>query len=512
MKQKKFRPRLWALIGFYSTLVMVLLIGAIFLVFRRVVQVRYVECMEEQMHTSLAELKESNFNRAAASRIEDRGINVVIYRGNSGKAYYRSTLGPMFYLPSFQQSDTSAVENSASYYDFIYLSDLVRSHLGGKSGSVSITEKNEATGADLTDHRMLYLIGREGSCIYGLSMPLANANLAISMAVDYAAVIWSIGLALSLVVIFIASRYFRRSYQGLVRITNQVANLNFAERCKPGRTAEIYELSQSINKMSDHLQADIMELKQTNERLEEELDKRIQQRRINSELVANISHDLKTPIAVISGCAEGLKEGVAATEKQRETYLETIISESEHMEQIISKLTTLIRAENKSVPLTPKNFDLSVLLDEALSAYLPEAEKNGVTVITDYADSIPVHADRESIRQCLHQYLQNARNYVDENKRIRIRAAQEGNMIRVSVMNSSARIPESEIPMLWDKLYRGDNARSRVAGRAGVGLAIVKSYLDRQGLGYGFQNLDAEVGFWFTVPVAAQAETAKSDR
>lgn len=501
MKKRRFRPSLWVLVGLGMTLFLTLLIGTVFVVFRTVVERRYLNRMKERMEDSLVELQEANFSPDAAKKVEDRGINVLIFRDASGSDCYRSTLGPMFYVPFADRSSAAPVGELAAYYDRIFLSDLVRNHLGGKNGSVCITERNEVVDEDLLSSRELYLIGREGPVLFGLSIHLTNANDAITLAVHWAAIIWSIGWIVCIGIIFLVSRIARNVFLRFNRITGKIAELDFSERCRPKLTRELDELSGSINTMSDRLQESVTELRQTNERLQAELAELERQKKLTTDLIGNISHDLKTPIAVISGCVEGLQEGIAATPEQQARYYETIAYESEQMQGIISRLLALCRAE-RTAPLAPADFDLSAVLDEVLDSFAPEIRTRGLELDTDYVRPLEVHADRASIRQCVWQYVQNAVFYADARKKIRVGARPDGAFIRVSVCNSADPIPDEEASMLWERLYRGDKARSGERGRAGVGLPIVKRILERQGLACGQRNLDEGVEFWFSLPRA----------
>lgn len=508
MNQKKAKPSLWALIAISATIILCVLIGVIFTVFRTVVQRRYVVGMRETLENADRRLRDSQFSHAAAKQIEAEGIGILIFRGKGRESYYRSDLGPMFYLTFPQRTEIPATGSPSTYYDYTYLNDLVRNHLGSRDGSVCITEKNLPAEGNLLDSRELYLIGRQGSFLYGMNMPITNANAALDMAIDYAAVIWAIGLGICLIIIFVASRSAARSNKGLIRITEKISNLDFSERCSRARTGDMDSLAQSINRMSDRLQADIAEMQKANASLERELTERKHQQQLNLELVANISHDLKTPIAIISGCAESLQEGIVTSPEQRAAYYRTIAEENDYMLQIVSKMLAITRAES-SLPLTPSAFDLSLLLDEVIETYAPEIQKRGLKLDVAYDRPLPAFADRRSIRQCLYQYVQNAVFYVDERKHIRVSAKPDGGSILVSVRNSAAPIPEELAARLWDKLYRGDNARSQEDGRAGIGLAIVKSSLERQGFEYGFRNLDDGVEFWFRIPSAAEQNAAK---
>jgi signal transduction histidine kinase len=237
--------------------------------------------------------------------------------------------------------------------------------------------------------------------------------------------------------------------------------------------------------------------------MQAELSERVRQQQISTELIANLSHDLKTPVAIISGYAEGLQEGVARTPEQQQTYYSMILKESEHMQELIWKLLAQSRLDSGEIPLEIEEFDLADLLDDAPDAFQREIERLELAVERDYSHPTPVRSDYESIRQSVGNYVQNAVLHINGGNRVRISTERRGALIRLHVANSSAPIPAEEAKKIWNRLYRGDPARQRHRGEAGLGLSIVKGNMDRLGLACGQQNLDGMVDFWLDIPDAA---------
>ena len=258
--------------------------------------------------------------------------------------------------------------------------------------------------------------------------------------------------------------------------------------------------------MADSLEANIQALTQANDRLKVELAERTRQQRITTELIANLSHDLKTPIAIISGYAEGLLEGIAQSPERQQTYYEMILRESGDMQAIVTKMLALSRLESGETPISPEVFDLAELLGAVLDSFQVELARRGITLERPKDPVCPVCSDYECVLQSVTNYIQNAVFHINNGSAIRVWLEDRGPRVRVCVANSSAPIPAEELPRLWDKLYRGDPSRQRHNGETGLGLAIVKGNMDRLGCPYGCENDEAAgmVVFWLELPKSSQ--------
>ena len=215
------------------------------------------------------------------------------------------------------------------------------------------------------------------------------------------------------------------------------------------------------------------------------------------EFVANVSHELKTPIALIQGYAEGLKEGVNDDEESRNYYCEVIVDEASKMNQMVQKLLTLNQLEfgNKTVSL--ERFDVVDLIRNYLQSSLLLCEQKGVQLKMEDYPPIHVWADEFGVEEVFNNYFTNAMNHVDGEKIIEVQVQPTENKVRVSVFNTGAPIPEDSIAHIWEKFYKVDKARTRAYGGSGVGLSIVKAIMDSMNQSYGVLNYDNGVEFWF---------------
>ena len=501
MKREHRRPRLWTMVAIVATLFMSLLFTGLLFAFRFSLHTEYVSGLQNRLRDALGSLRTNGFTREIAEQLNTDGVGVILYDETTGELIYRSSDKPHALDLRGIKSEDVLIE--VQHTAFEALSLLVSGHLDRADGSFFLTDRHgkiAETADEMLNGRELCLMGREGGALFELYLPVESTNAAINLAIRYARITLAIALVLAMLVIFAASRLAYQTNRGMARIAGQLAELDFSERCPRAKTREVDTLAVSINRMADQLEKSIRELRQTNELLQRELAERTEQQRITTDLFANLSHDLKTPIAIISGYAEGLQEGLARTPEQRGKYYQMILTESEHMQAIVSRMMT-VRSLEQEDPVI-EDFDLAALLNEILAPFQLEIERQGLQLETDYSAPLPVRTDFESVRQSILNYVQNAIYHINNGKLIRIIAKPQGNHIILRVQNSSAPIPEQEIPRLWEKLYRGDSARPRSHGEAGLGLAIVHDNMKRLGQEFGFRNLDGMVEFYLCLPRA----------
>ena len=218
---------------------------------------------------------------------------------------------------------------------------------------------------------------------------------------------------------------------------------------------------------------------------------------MRNEFLGNVSHELKTPIALIQGYAEGLKEGVNDDPESREFYCDVIMDEAGKMNQMVKNLLTLNQLEFGNDEVEFDRFDLVDLIQGVLAScdiLIQQAEAK-----VDFIAEGPLYvwADEFKTEQVVRNYLTNAVHHVDNEKRIEIRVIPKGNVVRVTVFNSGRAIPEEDLSKLWDKFYKVDKAHTREYGGNGIGLSIVKAIMESFHQAYGVQNFDNGVEFWF---------------
>ncbi len=280
------------------------------------------------------------------------------------------------------------------------------------------------------------------------------------------------------------SRQIVRPITEMNYITKKMAALNFEEQLNIEGNDEIAELALSINGLSHKLDKTIGDL--TKEVAREK------------ELLSNVSHELKTPIFLIQGYAEGLKANVAADQEKRDYYSNVIIEESEKMDILVKDLLDLSALKSVGYNLSCEQFELSLLIDQVLLKYEHAFKQKSIMVET-HLQPVSVHADPLRIEQVLLNYLNNAIDHCEGAKIIRVSMKKVDNCTIVSVYNSGRQLPEHEIENLWDSFYKIDKARTRDFGGTGLGLSIVKAIQEAHRQSYGVNNLEDGVEFWFSL-------------
>ena len=209
--------------------------------------------------------------------------------------------------------------------------------------------------------------------------------------------------------------------------------------------------------------------------------------RARREFVANVSHELKTPLALIQGYAEGLQECINDDQESRDFYCEVIIDEAAKMNRMVKKLLTLNQLEFGNDQVVMDSFNVTELVQGVLDSQSLVMEQNGITVdTTDMWDDILCWGDEFKLEEVVTNYISNAINHIDGEKIIRIiYKRMPGNILRISVYNTGKNIPEDELEKVWIKFYKVDKARTREYGGNGIGLSIVKAIMDSFGRKYG---------------------------
>ena len=300
---------------------------------------------------------------------------------------------------------------------------------------------------------------------------------------------------------FFISRRFTRPLIAIGDVANALADLDFSKKYEGAAQDEIGLLGLSVNRLSAHLEQTIAELRASNTRLALEIDEKERIDAMRREFIINVSHELKTPIALIQGYAEGLREGIAETPADRDYYCTTITDEAARMNSMVMQLLSLSKLElgrdMPSIAAVP----LDELVADAVSKTAVLADERDLTVIWQPC-SLTVRTDYAMLEQVVQNYLTNAIRYTRAGGRITLHAAREADGVRLAVTNEGEGVSEDELPRLWDKFYRTDKARVRASGGTGVGLSIVRATADVLGGACGCRNVPQGMEFWFYVPDA----------
>lgn len=309
-----------------------------------------------------------------------------------------------------------------------------------------------------------------------------------------------IGIGATIIGFFVMlyiSRSFSQPILDLASIARRMSQLDFDAHYDVSTEDEIGQLGSDMNFLSDTLKETIGELKSANNELQNDIENKIQIDDMRKEFLSNVSHELKTPIALIQGYAEGLKENINDDPESRDFYLDVIVDEANKMNNMVKKLLDLNHIEFGDSPISIERFDIVELINAVLSATDILVRQKEAKVIFEQKSPVYVWADEYMTEEVVTNYISNALNHISGDKRIEINIEKMEGKVRISVFNTGENIPEDELDKVWIKFYKVDKARTREYGGSGVGLSIVKAIMNAHNRECGVVNKEDGVQFWF---------------
>lgn len=301
------------------------------------------------------------------------------------------------------------------------------------------------------------------------------------------------------IVAWFAVKRFTRPIQELTLLSEKMSNLDFEAKYESGGKDEIGVLGHNFNRMSEQLEKTISELKSANLQLQKDIRKKEEIDEMRKEFLSNVSHELKTPIALIQGYAEGLIDNVNDDPESRSFYAEVIADEARKMNGMVKKLISLNQLEFSSEPVEMECFDLTDLIEGVLQSSGLLIEQKNVKVQMHQTEPLYVWGDEYRVEEVITNYISNALNHIDGDRILDIRCKVENGVVRTSVFNTGQQIPKEDLDKIWIKFYKVDKARTREYGGSGIGLSIVKAIMDAMQQQCGVANYANGVEFWFTL-------------
>lgn len=368
-------------------------------------------------------------------------------------------------------------------------------------GEVTVLERGEDYSLQRTgtgDSGYLEMYGRLSTGIsFIMRTPLESIRQSAMLANRFFAYVGCLGTLMGGFIIWLVSRKITKPILELNAISERMVNLDFEVKYQGGAHNEMDLLGENINKLSVSLEKAISELKTANNELQKDIEKREKIDEMRKEFLSNVSHELKTPIALIQGYAEGLKEGINDEPESRNFYCEVIMDEAAKMNAMVKKLLELNELEFGNDVVSMERFDITALISNYIQSASILARQSGITVRQEEAPSIYVWADEYKVEEVFMNYFSNAINHCGGEKIIAVKLAQKEGRVRISVFNTGDPIPEEALGQIWDKFYKVDKARTREYGGSGVGLSIVKAIMEAMNQKYGVENYSNGVLFWF---------------
>lgn len=339
-----------------------------------------------------------------------------------------------------------------------------------------------------------------------IRIPIAPIEESVRISNNVLMLIGMITIIIAALAVSIISRKFAEPILELNDITKHMAKLDFSKKYRISDSDnEINELGKNINTMSDKLEGTIKQLRDNNRELEKDIEEKSKIDEMRKQFISDVSHELKTPIALIQGYAEGLVENVNTDEESKKFYAEVILDESNKMDILVKQLLELMKLEYGKREFHDKKFDLIELINSVIQKCEVILKEKQIEINFDEKDPIEIYADEIYIDQIVTNYFTNAMKHAeskDNKKQIEIRVEKQKDKARVFVFNTGENIAEEELDRIWGRFYKVDSSRSREDGGSGIGLSLVKAIQNNYENAYGVENKENGVEFYFDVNLA----------
>lgn len=335
--------------------------------------------------------------------------------------------------------------------------------------------------------------------IIALFFPIASVQANIDIVNQFLIIIGIIVLIIAILVAYLISKSFTEPILSMNEVTKKMIQLDFKETCEVMSNDEIGQLSESINELSHELSTSIDNLHDKNKELEKKvLEKKVLAEK-RKELLSNVSHELKTPLSLIQGYAEGLNVMIKEKPENIPAYSEIILDEAIKMNDLIERMLNVDQIENGHLIINKETFDIHEMITTQLHSLENLIHSQHIDV-KHQGKSYHVQGDYLLIERVIINLLTNAIYHSRLPKTIMIDYGQATDKIRVSISNSSSPLSQRELDNIWDSFYKIDEARTRDKGGHGLGLSIVKAILDSHEYNYGVHQSKGHITFWFELP------------
>lgn len=347
-----------------------------------------------------------------------------------------------------------------------------------------------------SDYMILWGMMGDGNLIM-LRTPLSGIKESVKVSNTFLMYVGMLAIFVSIIIVNIAARKVTKPVRKLTQIAERMSNLDFNCKYESRHKNELDMLGEHMNLMARELEKNMSELKSANNELLLDNEHRMNVERMRTEFISNVSHELKTPIALIRGYAEGLQECVIDDEESRKLYCDVIMNEARKMNDMVQKLLTLNEIEQGNQGVVMERFDLTEMIRSVLNVSGLIIEQEGIHLFFEQENPVYVWADEFKVEEAFTNYINNAIHHVSGEKNIEVKITGKEHKVRVSVFNTGSNIPAEDVNRIWEKFYKVDKARTREYGGSGIGLSIVKAIMDSFNQECGVINYSNGVEFWF---------------
>ena len=403
--------------------------------------------------------------------------------------------------------DVNIYTSNKDFYSTFGQMNEMTSKLNIKGGEV-IEKNDKFTIRRLKDNKndIIYVVlssTLDNGYILFIRIPITSIQESVKISNNFLYLMAGITIVISAVIVSYVSRKFTDPILELNDIAKRMSNLDFSHKYNVTSTDdEINNLGKSINTMSAQLEKTIKQLRENNIELEKDIEEKSKIDEMRKSFISDVSHELKTPIALIEGYSEGLLENVNSDEESRKFYAEVILDEANKMDKLVKKLLELMKLEYGKREFNDQEFNIVELEKEVVRKSKVMLDEQKVEIEFDTEDEIQVFADDFYIEQVVTNYLTNAIKHVKEvngKKIINIKNEIDvnKNKVRINVFNTGENIKEEDINRIWNRFYKIDDSRNREDGGTGIGLSFVRAIMNNYQNKYGVINKENGVEFYF---------------
>ncbi len=468
----------------------------------------YTVYKKQYMETGFYEIKEAydgsieSIEELISDMEETHSIQLII--GNDDTVMYATYMGTMEFSDiGFDEEVERERENGEERNGERPTDMMSMANQAGieQEGYVAAPKANQTMMPENSEE-ILSLAGNfdyDGVTIYvNMTLPVASLQNSASFFTNANAVIAFFVLIFA---IFVASRFAKSITKPIMKvekISSNLANLIFDEYVsEDNATREVDSLARSINQMSKELKSKIDDLNLANEKLQQDVEYQMQIEQMRREFIANVSHEMKTPLAILQFYCENLKSDIEGIDKTY--YYDTIIEETNRMNDMVKSMLDISSLENGLSKMHMEEIDFSKVVEHTVTKLEPLLAK--FKLVVEIEKNIMIQGDAQYLEQAIKNYITNAVSHTAEEKEIRVRLIKEESFAKITVYNEGESIKESHIERIWESFYKSDQARVREANtNVGLGLYIVKCIVENHSGFYGVQNRDNGVEFEFKIP------------
>ena len=336
-----------------------------------------------------------------------------------------------------------------------------------------------------------------------IRIPLTSIEESVKISNNFLYLMAGFTILISAVIVSFVTRKFADPILELNSIAKKMANLDFSHKYRiTDADDEINNLGKSINVMSDKLERTIKQLRRTNIELEKDIEEKSKIDEMRKSFISDVSHELKTPIALIQGYSEGLLENVNTDEESRKFYAEVILDETNKMDKLVKQLLELMTIEYGKREFNDNKFNVVELEQQIIIKSQVMLQEKEAKMELVSPEEINVIADDFYIEQVISNYVTNALKHVKEVNgenyiKIYNEVNVERNKVRIKVFNTGDNIKEEDMARIWNRFFKADESRNRDDGGTGIGLSFVKAIMNNYKNEYGVVNKENGVEFYF---------------